>query len=127
LGIFSRDASLLIPVILCSWLLIGIEDIRAQDSDIANITGETIYRLYCLRCHGTKGDGGGPDSYSLIVSPGDFHSPESTAKSEIELRTIIIWGIVFSPMHGWWNRLTSEEIRAVIDYIRELAPYQPRI
>jgi len=73
------------------------------------------------------GDGKGPDSSTLMVPPRDFHSPESTAKSELDLRAIIIWGLVFSPMHGWWDRLSSEEIRAVISYIRQLAPYQPRI
>ncbi|MEX2490972.1 MAG: cytochrome c [Nitrospirales bacterium] len=89
--------------------------------------GEKIYRVHCFRCHGKIGDGRVPDSIKLIVPPGDFHSPESTAKSDIDLRAIIIWGVVFSPMHGWWDRLSSEEIRAVIGYIRQLAPYQPRI
>jgi len=73
------------------------------------------------------GDGKGPDSFTLIVPPADFHSPESTAKSERDLRAIIIWGLIFSPMHGWWDRLSAEEIREVITYIRQLAPYQPRI
>jgi len=118
---------LLIPVIGFAYILFSIQGIPAQE--VANTTsvGEMIYRLHCLRCHGKMGDGKGPDSYTLIVPPRDFHSPESTAKSELDLRAIIIWGLVFSPMHGWWDRLSSEEIRAVISYIRQLAPYQPRI
>lgn len=89
--------------------------------------GETIYRLHCLRRHGKTGDGRGSDLSALMVPPKDFHSPESTAKSELDLRAIVIWGMVFSPMHGWWDRLSSEEIREVISYIRQLAPYQPDI
>ena len=89
--------------------------------------GEEIYRIHCLRCHGRLGDGKGPDSPQLPVPPRDFHSPESTAKTDLELRSIIIWGLVFSPMHGWWDRLTPQEIREVVSYIRHLAPYQPRI
>jgi mono/diheme cytochrome c family protein len=89
--------------------------------------GEAIYQIHCLRCHGQLGDGKGPDATALLVPPRDFHSPESTAKTDFELRAIIIWGIVFSPMHGWWDRLTVDEIREVIGYIRQLAPYQPRI
>jgi len=118
---------LLISVIGFAYILFSIQGIPAQE--VANTTsaGEMIYRLHCLRCHGKMGDGKGPDSYTLIVPPRDFHSPESTAKSELDLRAIIIWGLVFSPMHGWWDRLSSEEIRAVISYIRQLAPYQPRI
>ena len=117
----------LIPVLswVCTWF--SIQGIQAQEPANTTSAGETIYRLHCLRCHGKMGDGKGQDSFMLMVPPRDFHSPESTAKSELDLRTIIIWGLVFSPMHGWWDRLSSEEIRAVISYIRQLAPYQPRI
>jgi mono/diheme cytochrome c family protein len=115
----------LISVITCACVLLGMGGAQAQNS--ATSAGEFIYRVHCLRCHGKTGDGRGPDSPALIVPPRDFHSPESTAKSELDLRAIIIWGLVFSPMHGWWDRLSSEEIREVISYIRQLAPYQPRI
>jgi mono/diheme cytochrome c family protein len=116
----------LISIITCAWGFLGIiGETQAQNSTTS--TGEFIYRVHCLRCHGETGDGRGPDSAALKVPPGDFHSPESTAKSELDLRAIIIWGLVFSPMHGWWDRLSSEEIREVISYIRQLAPYQPRI
>ncbi len=108
-------------------ILSSIEEIRAQEPAGLMSRGEMIYRLNCLRCHGEKGDGRGPESQNLMVSPGDFHSSDSTAKSDIDLRGIIIWGLVFSPMHGWWDRLSSEEIRDVIKHIRQLAPYQPRI
>jgi len=118
---------LLIPVMSCVCVLLSFQGIPAQDPINATSAGEMIYRVHCLRCHGKMGDGKGPDSFTLMVPPRDFHSPESTAKSELDLRAIIIWGLVFSPMHGWWDRLSSEEIRAVISYIRQLAPYQPRI
>ena len=115
-----------------SWLIILIcfpilETVHGQDWEIRSLLGEAIYQRHCLRCHGETGNGKGPDSAALMVPPRDFHSPESTGKTDLELRAIIIWGLVFSPMHGWWDRLDSDEIRAVIRYIRELAPYQPRI
>ena len=89
--------------------------------------GKVLYQTHCLRCHGPLGDGKGPDAASLTVPPRDFHTSESTSKNEYELRSIIIWGLVFSPMHSWGFRLTPQEIRNVISYIRQLAPYQPRI
>jgi mono/diheme cytochrome c family protein len=119
--------SLFIPVISCLCLLFSFGGIQAQDLTNTTSAGETIYRTHCLRCHGKMGDGKGPDSSALMVPPRDFHSPESTAKSDLDLRAIVIWGLVFSPMHGWWDRLSSEEIREVIRYIRQIAPYQPRI
>jgi mono/diheme cytochrome c family protein len=90
-------------------------------------TGKVLYNTHCLRCHGPLGDGKGPEAAMLTVPPRDFHTSESTAKNEYELRSIIIWGLVFSPMHGWGHRLTPQEIRDVISYIRQLAPYQPHI
>ena len=107
--------------------LIFAKGIQAEDSIPNPTLGKAIYQAHCLRCHGSQGDGKGPDSERLIVTPRDFHAPDSTAKTERELRSIIIWGLVFSPMHGWWDRLEPEEIRAVVSYIRVLAPYRPRI
>lgn len=123
----KKRKSLLIPFIGCVCILFAMGEIQAQGSVNTSSRGETIYRIHCLRCHGKMGDGKGPDSSTLRVPPGDFHSPESTAKSELDLRAIIIWGLVFSPMHGWWDRLSSEEIRDVISYIRQIAPYRPWI
>jgi mono/diheme cytochrome c family protein len=122
---WKKAQYILISVLTCACVLLEMGGVQAQNSTTS--PGEFIYRVHCLRCHGKIGDGRGPDSPTLIVPPGDFHSPESTAKSELDLRAIIIWGLVFSPMHGWWDRLSSEEIREVISYIRQLAPYQPRI
>ena len=108
-------------------LLIFAKGVQAEDVTPNPTLGKAIYQAHCLRCHGSKGDGKGPDAEALLVPPRDFHSPASIAKTERELRSIIIWGLVFSPMHGWWDRLTPDEIRAVVSYIRLLAPYQPRI
>lgn len=108
-------------------LLLCIGNANAQDVMNNPFAGKALYQTHCLRCHGKFGDGKGPDVETLIVPPRDFHTPKSTAKSEYELRSIIIWGLVFSDMHNWGFRLTSQEIRDLISYIRQLAPYQPRI
>ncbi len=106
-------------------LLIG--NAAAQELITNPSAGKVLYQAHCLRCHGDRGDGKGSDVHSLVVPPRDFHTPESTARNEYELRSIIIWGLVFSDMHNWGYRLTSQEIRDVISYIRQLAPFQPRI
>ena len=108
-------------------LLMCIGNAKAQEVLNNPFSGKILYQTHCLRCHGKLGDGKGPDMATLIVPPRDFHTPESAAKSEYELRSIIIWGLVFSDMHNWGFRLTPQEIRNLISYIRQLAPYQPRI
>ena len=108
-------------------LLMFIDNATAQDLMNNPLAGKALYQTHCLRCHGHLGDGKGSDAATLTVPPRDFHTPESTARNEYELRSIIIWGLVFSPMHSWGHRLTPQEIRDLISYIRHLAPYQPRI
>ena len=108
-------------------LMMFIGSTTAQGLINNPFAGKVLYQSHCLRCHGSLGDGKGPDAASLIVPPRDFHSPESTAKNDFELRSSIIWGLVFSDMHSWGFSLTPQEIRNVINYIRQLAPYQPRI
>jgi len=112
---------------LLTILLMFIGRTAAQDLINNPFAGKVLYQTHCLRCHGPLGDGKGPDAATLMVPPRDFHTPESTARNEYELRSIIIWGLVFSPMHSWGHRLTPQEIRNLISYIRQLAPYQPRI
>ena len=87
--------------------------------------GKVIYQKHCLNCHGEKGDGHGPDIHFLTVPPADFHSLVSRSKTDWELLTIITFGVIFSPMHGWADRLTEQERWDVLSYIRQLAPFNP--
>ena len=98
---------------------------QSEGPQVSPQKGEAVYKAHCLGCHGFQGKGDGPEAESLIVSPANFHRPESRAKTELDLRGAIIWGLAFSPMHGWWGKLSATEIRSVTAYIRQLAPYQP--
>ena len=124
-GIFGPSMVGSLTILIILFLHIG--SVTSQGFMNNPIEGKILYHTHCLRCHGSLGDGKGPDATMLIVPPRDFHTAESTSKTKYELRSIIIWGLVFSPMHSWGFRLTPQEIRDVISYIRQLAPYQPRI
>ena len=87
--------------------------------------GKALYEKHCANCHGTNGAGDGPDTQFLTVKPANFHSVESRSKSDWDLMTIITFGAIFSPMHGWADRLTAEERWNVLRYIRLLAPFNP--
>jgi cytochrome c oxidase cbb3-type subunit 3 len=85
--------------------------------------GQQVYEQHCLRCHGDKLDGRGPEAQSLILLPADLRSLSSRTKSDWELLVTIAHGVMYTPMHGFRGRLTEQQIRDVISYIRSVAPY----
>lgn len=88
-------------------------------------SGESIYQRHCAGCHGATGDGLGPDIKELIVPPANFQAAKSRTKTDMELYLSIKQGVLFSPMHGWADRLSDQEIWDVLSYIRSLAPFNP--
>ena len=99
--------------------------VHSEEAPISPMKGKAIYTEHCARCHGIHGKGDGPDAAALIVPPTNFHRYESRIKSEKALRAAIIWGLAFSPMHGWWEKFSGAELRSLTAYIRQLAPYRP--
>ena len=87
--------------------------------------GEGIYQQHCIRCHGASGDGLGRDVKDLIVPPANFQALKSRSKTDLELLLAIEQGVLFSPMHGWGDRLSDQELWDVLSYIRTLAPFNP--
>jgi len=115
------DAILLTVLVLIGLVLPA----HSQEPQVDLQKGKAVYQTHCVRCHGEVGKGDGPEAANLIVPPANFHRTESRAKTEMDLRGAIIWGLAFSPMHGWWGKLSGEDMRSVTAYIRQLAPYQP--
>ena len=85
--------------------------------------GQGVYEQQCLRCHGAKLDGNGPDSQDLIVRPADLQSLGSRAKADWELLVTITNGALFTPMHGFRGKLSDQQILDVLSYIRTVAPF----
>lgn len=86
-------------------------------------SGQAVYQQHCLRCHGPKLDGKGPDSQDLIVQPANLLSPASRAKTDWELLVTISNGALFTPMHGFRGKLTDQQMLDVLSYIRSVAPF----
>jgi mono/diheme cytochrome c family protein len=84
--------------------------------------GHAVYEPQCLRCHGAKLDGNGPDSKDLVIPPANLQSQKSRSKTDWELLVAISNGVLFSPMHGFRGKLTDQQILDVLSYIRSVAP-----
>lgn len=107
--------SLLAVLLSSTW---GLAQSRAANPKV----GEAIYQQHCLRCHGQALDGSGPEGQYLITRPANFQSIESRLKNDWELLIAISHGVLFTPMHGWRNQLTNQEMLDVLAYIRMMAP-----
>lgn len=103
-------------------LLIGTSWVSAQMSRGNPKIGQDVYEQQCLRCHGSKLDGNGPDSEDLIVRPANLQSRITRSKTDWELLVAISNGVLFSPMHGFRDKLTDEQILDVLSYIRAMSP-----
>jgi cytochrome c oxidase cbb3-type subunit 3 len=87
-------------------------------------SGQQVYEQQCVRCHGEKLNGDGPEGRYLIVRPADLQSLRSRSKTDWELLVTISNGVLFSPMHGFRGRLTDQQMLDVLSYIREMAPFE---
>ena len=84
--------------------------------------GQAVYEQHCLRCHGDRLDGKGPDSQDLIIRPANLQSQASRSKTDWELLITISNGVLFSPMHGFRGKLTDQQMLDVLSYIRTIVP-----
>ena len=85
-------------------------------------SGQKVYEQQCLRCHGAKLDGNGPDSQDLIAHPANLRSQVIRSKTDWELLVAISNGVLFSPMHGFRGKLTDQQMLDVLSYIRSVSP-----
>lgn len=90
--------------------------IVAQDPRLQR--GKTVYAQNCIVCHGERGQGsthpvGGP------VPPRDLASPQSRAElSRERMVASVTNGRPGTAMAAFSNRLPSQDIEAVVDYVR---------
>lgn len=94
---------------------------------------EDNYRLYCVQCHGTLGNGEGINQTTggLAVSPIDHtYAKEMSKRSDEELRLAITEGgdaVEKSElMPAWGKTLSAAEIDALVGYLRALCKCEGR-
>lgn len=103
-------------LILPGWLVTASHDDPHPKLEL----GKEIYMERCKVCHGNQGDGKSFAANALNPPPRNFTTP--LAKKELTLKRMIDSATNGRPgtaMMPWKDNLSSEEIRAVVHYIRK--------
>ena len=78
------------------------------------VLGEAIYQGSCERCHGSNGDGNGPDAATMSPKPPDFNDPKFWRMfNEKKMTDVVRKGRGQMPAF----EMSSEEIHVIINYM----------
>ena len=102
----------------------GAEDMIEVSSQPDIDQGREIYQTHCLECHGVQGHGDGPRATTLAPRPGNLVSAATSSKTDDELLVIITNGVPRTSMQGWNDRLSLDDRRNALAYIRSLVDFQ---
>lgn len=83
--------------------------------------GRELYHIFCVLCHGDQAKGGGPISRKFIPPP-DLTSDFFKKRADGHIYGTIRFGGAVMPAYG--ETMSSEEIWAVVNYLRSLQESQ---
>jgi mono/diheme cytochrome c family protein len=90
-------------------------------STMADSLGKRVYEERCLECHGPAGHGDGPNRWILPVRPFDLTSSHMQQEmSDEDIFGVVTRGIRERNMPSFKRRLSDDERRAVVRYVRFL-------
>ena len=91
--------------------------VSVNESSLA--AGRKIYLNRCASCHGTTGNGDGPDAIDLGIHPAKFFDPAVQEETDGAL----FWKITVGrkPMPDYGRRFSPTDRWNVINYLRTLA------
>ena len=104
--------------------LAGAEDMIEVSSQPDIDQGREIYQTHCLEYHGAQGHGDEPKVTTLAPRPGNLISAATSSKTDDELLAILINGVPRTSMQGWNDRLSLDDRRNALAYIRSLVDFQ---
>ncbi len=110
------------PALLCGLMMAVASSVFAEAPPGNPMHGQDLYQQHCLRCHGARLDGNGPDADSLRIRPTNFHTYLTLARGAPELEGAIRQGRMLTPMHAWDIVLTDQQVYDLVAYIRYSIP-----
>ncbi|MGH7236812.1 MAG: c-type cytochrome [Nitrospiraceae bacterium] len=116
-----------LPFLLMTlWLLMIPACVLRGAPDRVGERGRAIYLDRCAVCHGPQGRGDGPEAPFLSPRPASLISAGTSVKSDAEFLAVIANGKPRTAMPAWKDRLSEEQRREVLAYIRSLIRFQPQ-
>ncbi len=84
--------------------------------------GKDLFRESCQHCHGLNGKGDGEMASYLTPPPSNLGSKATQAKSDKELKAVIIEGREGTGMTGFEGAFEEPQLNDLIGYLRSLKP-----
>lgn len=108
----------------------SIEQARDTSLSYEQRQGKYLYTKYCVVCHGDDGKGTGFNAFNLDPKPRDFTDSKimSALTDDQLIQTITNGGrsVNKSPqMPAWSGRMTKEEIRYLLAYVKAFSANRP--
>jgi mono/diheme cytochrome c family protein len=97
----------------------------------AGDAGATVYRMYCVTCHGASGKGDGVAAASLNPKPADlsvgafkYDTNGNGTKGDVDdIKAIVHDGAAKhggSPLMAPWPMLSVDQLQAVAEYVKSM-------
>jgi mono/diheme cytochrome c family protein len=109
-------------LLLCGLMIPMASSVLAETPPGYPGQGQKLYEQNCLRCHGGRFDGNGPEADSLRLRPTNLRTYLMIGRGSSDLEKVIRKGRKDTPMHGWDAALTDEEIYDLVAYLRTEIP-----
>jgi len=84
--------------------------------------GKDLFRESCQHCHGFNGKGDGEMASYLTPPPSNLASEATQAKSDKELKDVIMKGREGTAMAGLEGALEESQLSDLLAYLRSLKP-----
>jgi cytochrome c oxidase cbb3-type subunit 2 len=111
-------------------LLLASATAGASEEDVL-VLGERVYRKACAPCHGTEGDGTGPQARWLDPLPRDFtlgtfkfrSTMSGAIPTDEDLRRTVDRGVPGTAMPSWMHLLSVRERDAVVATLKTFSDW----
>jgi high-affinity iron transporter len=92
----------------------------AVSPTVVQTDAETVFAQQCAMCHGESGAGDGTAAVAMNLEPASFAEPTFQESQTDEQLADAIGSGKGTTMPGYADRLSAEQIGALVSYIRRL-------